>query len=149
MCLNEYLRIFCNDAKTDWDEWIPYYSFSYNTTLRADHNYTPFELVFGRRNNNLKFLVNNIDPVYNHDLYDKELRYRMQVTHSKVLQEIVKPKTNRTIRFNENSVNTPLNTGDLVYLKSENNHKLDQVHSGPYKIINLTNSNATIQIDKK
>lgn len=149
-CLNEYLRIFSNESKSDWDEWIPHYCFSYNTTPSADHEYTPFELIFGRKCNDIQFLATQkIDPLYNHDSYNHELRYRLQIAHSKVLQKIVKSKTLRTNRMNENIKTTPINIGDLVFLKSENNYKLDQVHSGPYKIIKLTDSNATIQNDKK
>ena len=149
-CLNEYLRIFCNESRSDWDEWMPHYCFSYNTTPSADHNYTPFELLFGRRCTDFKFLANEkITPLYNYDSYNNELRYRLQVTHSKVLQEIIKSKANRTTRMNRNIINSPINIGDLVFLKSENNHKLDQVHSGPFKIISFTDSNATIQKGNK
>lgn len=150
-CLNEYLWIFFNDSKTNWDEWIPYYCFSYNTTPSADHNYTPFELVFGKRCNEMTFLAENkTSPLYNHDSYEKELKYRMQITHSKVLREIKKAKTNRTIQTNKHIIDTQINIGDTVYLKSENNHELDQVYSGPYKIINSTDSNArkTIEVHK-
>lgn len=52
-CLNEYLRIFSNDNQNDWDEWMNYYSFSYNTTPNIEHGYTPFEIVFGKRPNPL------------------------------------------------------------------------------------------------
>lgn len=108
------------------------------------------ELIFGRKCNDIQFLATQkIDPLYNHDSYNHELRYRLQIAHSKVLQKIVKSKTLRTNRMNENIKTTPINIGDLVFLKSENNYKLDQVHSGPYKIIKLTDSNATIQKDKK
>lgn len=148
-CLNEYLRIFCNDSKTDWDEFMPYYCFAYNTTPSADHNYTPYELIFGRRCNDMKFLAENkIDPVYNHESYEKELKYRMQITHSKVLQEISKAKTKRTNNTNRHITETQVNIGDTVYLKSEN-QKLEQVYSGPYKIVDLSDSNAVIQNDKK
>lgn len=42
-CLNEYLRIFINELKDNWDSWLQYYCFSYNTTPNSDHNFTPFE----------------------------------------------------------------------------------------------------------
>ena len=73
----------------------------------------------------------------------------MQITNSKVLQQIVKSKTHRTTRINEHVTNTPINIGDVVFPKSENNYKLDQVHLGPYRITKLTDSNATIQGDEK
>lgn len=149
-CLNEYLRFFSNESKTDWDKWMPYYAFSYNTTPSVDHDFTPFELVFGRKCNELQFLKHSrINPLYNHELYEKELRFRMQIAHNRVLQEIQKAKISRTRNLNENTINTPLQVNDTVYLRLENRQKLDPVHSGPYKILDLTESNATIKIGNK
>ena len=46
--LNEYLRAFTNEHHGDWDDWIKFYEFVYNTTPHTETKYTPFELVFGR-----------------------------------------------------------------------------------------------------
>ena len=45
--LAEYLRHYINEDQTDWDEWIPYAMFTYNTTPHTATGYTPFELVYG------------------------------------------------------------------------------------------------------
>lgn len=148
-CLNEYLRIFSNEARNDWDTWMPYYAFSYNTTPNVDHDYTPFELVFGRKCNTLQSTDTKIQPLYNFDSYEKELKYRMQVAHTRVLEEIQKTKSNRTKFLNENLHTTPLQVNDTVYLKLENRQKLDSLNAGPFKILDLTESNAVIKIGNK
>jgi len=45
--LAKYLRHYINEDQTDWDEWIPYAMFTYNTTPHTA--YTPFELIYGHR----------------------------------------------------------------------------------------------------
>lgn len=44
--LNEFLLNYCKDDQ--WDVWIPYYTFAYNTTPHVDTVYTPYELIFAK-----------------------------------------------------------------------------------------------------
>ena len=74
-CLNEYLRIYTNEHKDNWDEWTSYYTFSYNTSPNLEHGYTPFELVFGRREKIQHEISNNSNPIYNYEDYSQELKY--------------------------------------------------------------------------
>jgi hypothetical protein len=46
--LTNYLRCFCNAKTNDWDEWLPFACFTYNTTPHSVTKYTPYELLFGR-----------------------------------------------------------------------------------------------------
>jgi len=39
--LAEYLRHYINEDQTDWDEWIPFATFTYNTTPHTATGYTP------------------------------------------------------------------------------------------------------------
>ncbi|KAB0790765.1 hypothetical protein PPYR_15500 [Photinus pyralis] len=75
--LNAYLRIQTQNQKTAWSSWIPYYCFSYNTTVHSETRYTPFELVFGK----VCAIPNNLsemEPLYNYDNYLLEFKYRLQ-----------------------------------------------------------------------
>ena len=140
-CLNEYLRIFSSQRINDWDEWLSFYCFVYNTTPSTDHNYTPFELVFGKKLNTFEFCKNlQVDPLYNLDSYQKELKFRLQTTHANVIQTILREKENRTKITNYTIIPTDLQIGDVVYLKKENRHKLD----GPFLISKLKTPNVTI-----
>jgi len=47
--LAEYLRHYINKDQTDWDEWVPYAMFAYNTTPHTATGYTPFELMYGHQ----------------------------------------------------------------------------------------------------
>lgn len=68
------------------------------------------------------------------------------MAHSRVVEAIQKTKANRTRNLNANTTSTPLQLNDTVYLRLENRQKLDPVHSGPFKMLELSDSNAIIKI---
>ena len=43
--LRNYLRCFAQDSKYDWDLWLPYYAYAYNSTVHTTTGYAPFELI--------------------------------------------------------------------------------------------------------
>jgi hypothetical protein len=45
--LAEYLRHYVKEDQTNWDEWVPFAAYAYNTSEHSATGYTPFELVFG------------------------------------------------------------------------------------------------------
>ncbi|XP_020297641.1 uncharacterized protein LOC109862121 [Pseudomyrmex gracilis] len=47
--LAEYIRHYVNKDQTDWDDWVPYAMFAYNTTPHTATGFTPFELVYGSK----------------------------------------------------------------------------------------------------
>jgi transposase InsO family protein len=49
--LVEYLRCYILEDKTDWDKWMPYTTFVFNTTPHSSTGFTPHELLFGRKPN--------------------------------------------------------------------------------------------------
>ena len=46
--LAEYLHHYVSGDQTDWDAWVPFATYVYNTTQHSATGYTPFELMFGR-----------------------------------------------------------------------------------------------------
>lgn len=144
-CLNEYLRSFVNEHRNDWDEWLSFYSFSYNTTSSTYHEYSPFEIVFGKPLKKFENIdVKQVDPVYNTESYTKELKFKLQTIQKHVFDKIEHEKIRRTQEANKSINQTNLKQNDVVYLKTEGNKKLGTVNSGPYKIASLDESNATI-----
>lgn len=148
-CLNEYLRTFVNNLKNNWDDWLAYYCFSYNTTPNTNHSYTPFEIVFGKSVNHFDNInINQVDPVYNYESYVNELQYKLQIIHQTHFPTNRNSKTNNVLKCSNayQSINpTPLKIGDKVYLKLEGRKKLDIVQDGPYIIIEIDDSNAVIK----
>lgn len=143
-CLNEYLRHFINEQHDDWDSWLPYYTFCYNTTPHSEHTYSPFELVFGRQFQFSNNLTERIDPLYNTESYFAEMKYRLQTACSKAKMLLDKSKTRR---INKTQYSNPIQitTEDVVWLRIENRRKLDPAYSGPFKVINVEHPNVTIE----
>ena len=132
--------------KTDWDNWLQYYSYCYNTTPNSTHTYSPFEILFGKpihKFENIDLTI--LEPLYSYDSYVRELKYKLQMIHTYVLRKIEETKAARTDKLNSSIIPTTLNLNDIVHLKIEGNGKLDNVQSGPYRITELDASNAKIK----
>lgn len=132
-CLNEYIRQFVNESHSDWDEWLPYYSFCYNTTPRPDFQYTPFELIFGHQAVLPQNLIDPkaIEPIYNLDQYQFELKQKLQAARIKTKYLIEKEKNKRTQKQGMNSNPIEIQVNDKVMITNENRNKLDAVYKGP------------------
>lgn len=138
--LNSYLLTFCKE--NDWDVWIPYFVFSYNTTPHADTNFTPFELIFGKLTSlNVENQIST--PIYNFDSYVSELRYRLKVVHEKTKLLLDKNKQKRQDRDKNKSLDFKVN--DLVLITNENRTKMDSVYLGPYVIIERLGVNSRVK----
>lgn len=146
-CVNEYLRQFVNESQTDWDDWLPYYSFCYNTTPHTDFPYSPFELVFGKLAtipNNIKN-ANFIEPVYNFENYYSELKNKLQTSAARARIIIDKLKIKRNSKQLADSIPIEVKLGDNVMLEVPNRSKLDKVYKGPFTVIKIEHPNVTIE----
>ena len=148
--LNEYLRAYLCVDKTDWDYWIKYFTYCYNTTPTSTHGYTPFELVYGKIPPSYDFLTTNtVDPLYNYEAYDKELKFRLQTSQKRAAEMLEKAKKAAKIRYDLKSNPQSIQVNDMVYLRDESSHKLDSIYKGPYQVLEVSdNGNCTIKTNK-
>ena len=81
--LNESLLNFVDDY--EWDKWIPYYTFAYNTTPHVDTDYSPYELIYGKLATLPNTLYENKEKIYNLENYSNELKLRLNksITNAK------------------------------------------------------------------
>jgi len=49
--LVKHLRCFIFEDQSNWDRWLPYATFVFNTTPHTSTGFTPHELLFGRKPN--------------------------------------------------------------------------------------------------
>jgi hypothetical protein len=150
--LGSFLRNFCEGQKLDWPSWLPYYVFCYNTSVHSATDYSPFELVYGKLCVLPSNLINEngkIDPIYNYNNYMHELKYRLQIAHKEARENLIKSKTLRKEKFDENTKMKIFDTGDLVLLKNEERSKLDKVFNGPFEVISDNHPNLTLNIKGK
>jgi len=76
------------ENQIDWDKWIPYATFVFNTAPHSGTGHTPFELLFGRRANIPGILQKEaLEVRYSYDSYAQEIQTRLQACH-KVADQI-------------------------------------------------------------
>jgi len=148
---NEYVRSYLSADKSDWDNWLQYFTYCYNTTPSTVHGYAPFELVFGKRPNPLNFLLTNkVDPLYNIDAYDKEVKYRLQIAQQRAKTLVKRSKEISKKLYDKNATFQNIQLNDMVYLENDAGHKLENVFKGPYQVIGIDEmGNCTLKIGKK
>ena len=88
--LNEYFLTFVEDD--NWEQWIPYYTFAYNTAPHVDTGYSPFELIFGKLPS-----LPVYPKVYNFENYANELKTRLKYSLENARNMIEKIKNRRRL----------------------------------------------------
>jgi len=90
--LAEYLRHYVSEDQTDWDLWVPFATYVYNTTQHSATHYMPFELLFGRPSTLPSALKKAPEPMYNYDDYVAELKGRLQTVHQQAHKGLIESK---------------------------------------------------------
>ena len=138
--------LYTNEHHDDWDDWTKFYEFVYNTTEHTDTNYTPYELVFGRKANLPQDIFKTkIEPVYNIEQYYFEMKYKLQKSNEIARENLIKAKNRRQQILNKDTVPLIIKIGDQVYLENENRKKLDPVYIGPFTVVSDQGPNCVIQ----
>lgn len=148
--LGTFLRIQAQENTRSWSSWVPYWCFSYNTSMHTETQYTPYELIFGKVCNlPSNILTDTVDPIYTVDNYAKELKFRLQIANKEVKSTLLEKKEKRKNKYDSylNPVN--YNIGDLVLLKNNPENKLQPLYKGPYEVMKVENPNVILNIKNK
>jgi hypothetical protein len=137
-----YLRCFCNAKTNDWDEWLPFPSFTYNTTPHSVTKYTPYEVLFGKIANVPGKLQQTPQPLYNFDDV-LEIEHKMENCQQQARERLIKFKEAQGQRIKSNEYGFKEN--DLVLLRVETRQKLEPLWKGPFEIQEIKRPNAIIQ----
>lgn len=118
----------------------------YNTSYHCSTQYSPYELVFGKKCNLPSQIVNNdcIEPLYNADSYPLELKFRLQRAQFDAKQNLESAKFKRKLVYDETINPVSYRKDDLVLVKSEGVNKLQDVYDGPYSVIEDETPNVRI-----
>jgi hypothetical protein len=147
----EFLRCFCNPKGSDWQKWLPFSCFVFNTTPHTMTKYTPYEILFGRKARIPGGLQQKSVPTYNYDDLIVDVKKRLQDCHEIARANLIQSKQKR-IEDQKCKIHMPLiQEGDMVLLKNEKAGKLDPLWLGPYKVIEVDQkgSNAILELNKK
>ena len=152
--LVEYLRHYVREDQTNWDEWVPFTMFAYNTTEHTATGYTPFELVFGHTSTLPSTLKDQPSPQYSYDDYVAELKSRLQTAHQVAKENLLSSKTRSKEQYDKKTESMKLRVGDNVLLYDETvrrgrSRKLSSQWIGPYEVVAIDRVNVTIKKGKK
>ena len=149
--LGAYLRSYVSPKHTDWDAWVPFYVFCYNTAIHTPTGFSPFELVYGKTCKLPTIITQRNDPVYNYEDYALDLKYRLQTAHRETKAELLTKKEERKGQYDEGKKvnNIEYKPGSLVMLDNQNRKKLDPLYTGPYEIIKDDKINCEIKYNNK
>lgn len=153
LTLKDYFKCYVSKDGDDWDEYLNFAIYSYNSHLHKATSKTPFELVFGQLPRIPNFFKNPRNKPNYSDLA-QEIASKLQNIREVAKENQIKSKEkskqtydkshHRQYQFNEN---------DLVLLQNlqakNTSKQLKPGFLGPYKIIQIHNNNtASIQITK-
>ena len=92
--LGEYLRNYTDQDQTNWDNWLPYAMFVYNSTPHSSTKFSPFKLLYDYEPTLPSSIQRTPDPLYNYEDYSQELRARLQSSYTIARENLVKQKQN-------------------------------------------------------
>lgn len=90
--LAEYLRHYVNEKKQNWDEYIAYAMFVYNSTIHTATGFQPHELLYGYPVEVPHTLNRAPQPCYNYEDFSFELRRKLQESHSIARDRLITKK---------------------------------------------------------
>jgi hypothetical protein len=152
--LADYLRHFVDDKHSDWDDWLDFAMFTYNTTPHSSSKFMPHELLFGEKPSLPSAITQNPEFLYSYDdLLDNlkfKLNYSRQIAKENLLQNKLTSKTTHDKNIGKL---VKFNVGDLVYLRNDSTNKSRKLmsrYSGPYQIVLIDSLvNVTLKIKNK
>lgn len=144
--LVEYLKNFA--SKQDWDEWLRYAIFSYNTSVHESTGFTPHALVY-EREARLPTAISDetIPPTYVD--YLKDLFRKISDIQATAADNLIAAKVRSKRYYDRKSNPSNFRENTLVYLlKEPKKSKLDANYVGPYMLEKLIGEhNAEIRIN--
>lgn len=152
--LTEFLRHYINKEQSNWDVWVPYAVFVYNTTPHTATNHTPHELFFGRICNIPGILQKNPAGItYNYDDFVLELKDKMQRMHQSAREFSNRCKLKSKEYYDRTQNPKQFKAGDKVLLYDESvrrgrSRKLGSLWRGPFMVVRTRGPNVVIRLKK-
>lgn len=90
--LKEYLRDYLNSNQTNWDEYIQFAMFTYNSHYHRATNFTPHELLFGHKLHIPNSLTRATEFRYTYDDYHTNLKLKLNQSFQIARQNLLHSK---------------------------------------------------------
>jgi len=139
--LEEMLSMYVGTQQKDWDRYLPFVEFAYNTSVQASIKETPFFLMYGRDpvlpiEAKLGTLVKEEMDV---DTYKQHLIHGFKEVYEQIKYYADLTRQKQEQAFNKNQQLNPFKEGDLVWYftpqkKKGVTSKLLHPWQGPFRI---------------
>lgn len=117
--VKDYLKHFISNNQTDWDEFIPFAMFSYNTHIHASTNYSPYELLFGHKPHLPSSITQQPTIQYSYDDYVKDVKNKLNIAQKIARDNLINSK-HKSKTYYDKAVKSPnYKVDDLVYLRDK------------------------------
>ncbi|KAI5448775.1 hypothetical protein NCC49_006605 [Naganishia albida] len=135
-CIEQYLRICCNEAQDDWSHMLDEAEFQYNSQQHASTGFSPFEVVYGTQPNHPTVSFPSPNPAAG------ELLVEMVRIRDAAKINIKKAQEAAAEYYDRNSTDPPeFDVRDQVWVNMKNwkpkrpSKKLDHKFAGPFKVV--------------
>ena len=108
---------YTNRHHTDWDDYLPFIQFAYNTSPQDTTRYSPFYVDHGREANFPSDIYFDNKPELEVDDYVAEVEKRMVEVRKIVNENISKRQEREKKDYNRNKTEVKFKIGDLVSIK--------------------------------
>ena len=92
----------------------------------------------------MQILQKTIDPIYNVENYSKEIKYRLQRTHTLAKDLIEKHKLRNKVFYDRFAKPLTLNINDKILIQKEPYDKHKSIYDGPYVVRSIEGCNVTV-----
>ncbi|CAM4956447.1 unnamed protein product [Rotaria socialis] len=137
--LVDSIGTYVNQQQSDWDDYLPYATFAYNTSKQSTLQMEPFKLMYGR-DPILPFdtpsHITKLSSV--NDYYDQLVRFLQQAKSSAWYNIKQQQNVYKRIYDTGRQDLSPLKPGQLVFLKQmmvKNLRKFSPKYYGPFRVI--------------
>lgn len=153
LTLKDYLKHYIHSQQTDWDNYISLAMFTYNTHFHKATNFTPFELIFGRKASIPNSLTMKPDFKYTYDDYHTNLKLKLNKSFELAREKLISAKEKSKIHYDTKINKYNYKIDDLVYIYNKDikkgiSKKLQPNYKGPYRIVKI-NPNKTLVLEIK
>ncbi|KAL4103589.1 hypothetical protein QTP88_018950 [Uroleucon formosanum] len=144
--LGEYLRHYVDVNQQNWDSYVPYAMFVYNSSVHSSTGKQPYELLYGKTLLVPNSLTKAPDARYNYDNYQTELKQKLRESHQIARERLIQKKQKTKFDYDQTAHSVDIHVGDRVLLQDKaRKGKLSAKWLGPYEVLELNcNDDVTI-----
>lgn len=103
---------------SDWDDYMAFAMFVYNTTVHTTTNHQPYELVYGFPAVVPHTLSRAPQARYNYEDYIYELKQKFQETYKTARDNIINSKEKSKGKYYQGQQQIHIEVGDQVWVKN-------------------------------